>query len=290
MQLNNKGMSAVAGLLAVVVVILVVVGIGALTARFFLKPTAPAAPQPTGQTFKVDKAKMIADLEKQVKGIPADDVAANVRGYERLLALDPANDKYRQKLAVYRERLKAESGDSGDQSSFVKIAFPAPQVLDQPDVGQMIGRAPSGELVEVLDTQVIRKGSTYITWYRIPYKKHSGWISQMGVFGDAVTMTAGTVGEAPQSPKWEAARRGILETYRGKVTAVEKISPEACDVQVSSALSFEQARQISENIGYFLKNSTGANPVVRVYVGDMQVAVAELLANKYSGKLAVQNR
>lgn len=290
MKINNKGMSAVSGLLVVVLVILAVVGIGSLAARFIFKPTASTESQGSGTTFKVDKAQMIADLEKQVRKIPADQVAANVRGYENLLALDPNNENYRKKLAYYRERLKAEGGDAKQAKSYVKVAFPAPQVLDRPDTGEMIGRATSGEMVEVLETEVVRKGSTYINWYRIPYRKGSGWISQMGVFGDVITKTVTAGDAAAKEAKWQAARQGLLEAYRGKVTAVETLSPEVCKVQVSSDLSFEEARQISERVGYYLRNSTGASPLVTVYVDQMQIAVAQLLANKYTGKLDVKKR
>lgn len=299
MRMNNKGMSVVAGLLVVVVVILAIVGFGALAARFFVKPEAPRQTEETGGvTYKVNTAQLIADLEKQVQRIPAEQAAANVRGYAQLLALDPGNERYRRKLAYYRAQVKAadEAASAAAQPPteieklFVKIAFPAPRVLNRPDVGEMVGRAPSGEMVEVLEKQQIRKGSTDIFWYRIPFKKADGWISQMGVFGDVVTKMVPVENASGRDPKWEAARAGLIDTYRGKVTAVEKISEEACQVQISSDLTFEQARQVSENIGYYIRNSTGASPVVTVFVGDLQIAVARLATNKYSGKLEVKNR
>ncbi len=290
MKINNKGMSAVSGLLVVVLVILAVVGLGSLAARFIFKPDTSPSSQGTGTTFKVDKAQMIADLERQVRKIPADQVAANVRGYENLLALDPKNENYRQKLAYYRERLKAEGAEAKPAKSYVKVAFPAPQVLERPDTGEMIGRAAPGEMVAVLETAVVRKGSTYINWYRIPHKNGSGWISQMGVFGDVITKTETADDVAAQEEKWRVARQGLMEAYRGKVTAVETISPETCHVQVSADLSFEEARQVSERVGYYLRNSTGESPVVTVYVDEMQIAVAQMLANKYIGKLDVRKR
>ncbi|MFH1983745.1 MAG: hypothetical protein ABIL58_18040 [Pseudomonadota bacterium] len=299
MRMNNKGMSTVAGLLVVVVVMLAIVGFGALAARFFFKPEAPQQPLETnGGTFKVDTAKLIADLEKMVQGIPADQAAANARGYEQLLALDPGNERYRRKLAYYRAQLKATAAAAPAaaeppkvvEKPFVKIAFPAPRVLERPDAGEMVGRAPSGEMVEVLETQVIRKGSTYISWYRIPFKKSSGWISQMGVFGGVVIKTVPIESAAGRDSKWEDTQQGLIDAYSGKITAVEKISPEECQVQISSDLTFEQARQVSENIGYYIRNSTGASPVVTVFVGDLQIAVARLATNKYSGQLEVKNR
>lgn len=292
MRMNNKGMSAVAGLVVVVLVILGVVGFGTLAARFFFTSESSRQPQETGRdSYKVDSRQLIVDLDKQVRAIPADQVAANVRGYENLLSLDPGNERYRRKLAYYRAQLKG--GTAGTASGlppsgkpFVKIAFPAPQVLDRPDTGEMIGRAPSGEMLEVMGKAMIRKGSTDITWYRVPFKKGSGWISQMGVFGDVVIQTV----VAGSDAKWEKTRQRLVDAYLGKITAVEKISSEECQVQVSSDLTFEQARQISENIGYYIRNSTGESPVVTVFVGDLQIAVARLLTNKYTGKLDVKNR
>lgn len=298
MRITDKGMSALAGLVAVVCVLIVVIGAGALGAKIFFKADTP--PPPPAATYKVDVSQQIADLEKHVRGIPAEDAAANARGYAQLLALDPGNERYRRKLAYYRARLKAPAAAPVSaplsapppqtvEKTFVKIAFPAPRVLARPDADEMVGRAPSGEFLEVLEKRVVRTGSTNITWYRVPYKKSSGWVSQMGVFGAPETrvMAAGAAGD---QERWETVGRGLIADYGGKITAVEQLSPEACWVQVSSDMTFEEARQISERIGYYISNSTTATPMVKVFVGDLQVAVARPLAGKYAGTLEVQNR
>jgi hypothetical protein len=297
-------MSAIAGLIVVVVVIAVVVGLGGLAAQYFFSSgTDSGSENGSPGTFKVDKAQLIASLDKKVRAIPADRAEDNYRGYKQLLELDPGNERYRRKVAYYRAKLKAQNAAAGKAApaveirEYVKIAYPDPQVLDRPELGQMIGRAPSGEILEVLEKTVAHRGSTEVIWYRVPYKGGGGWISQLGVFGDVIRkeISVGDSGAAGAetggyAPEWKSTVRALISDYDGKVLEVERLNAEDCWVQVSSDLSFEEARQVSEHLGYYLRNSTGFSPAVRVFVGDMQIAVARAASQKYRGKLDVKIR
>ena len=296
-------MSAIGGLIVVVLVIAAVVGLGGLAAQFFFSsgPDSGGEDGSSG-TFKVDKAQLIASLDKKVRAIPADRAEDNYRGYKQLLELDPGNERYRRKVAYYRAKMKAQKAAAGQAPAveireYVKIAYPDPQVLDRPEPGQMIGRAPAGEVLEVMEKTVARRGSTDVTWYRVPYKGSSGWVSQWGVSGDVIRkeVPIGGSGVASAAPggyaiEWEPTVRALISDYTGKVLEVERLSAEDCWVQVSSDLSFEDARQVSENLGYYLRNSTGFSPVVKVFVGDLQIAVARASSQKYHGKLDVKTR
>ena len=302
MLIGERGMSAIGGLIVVVLVIAAVVGLGGLAAQFFFA-SGPDSGSENGSsgTFKVDKAQLIASLDKKVRAIPADRAEDNYRGYKQLLEMDPGNERYRRKVAYYRAKMKAQKAagkaPAVEVREFVKIAYPDPQVLDRPELGQMIGRVPSGEILEVMEKTVARKGTTEVIWYRVPYKKSSGWISQLGVFGDVIRKEipvggsgAASAGPSGYAAEWEPTVRALIADYGGKVLEVERLNAEDCWVQVSSDLSFEEARQVSENLGYYLRNSTGFSPVVKVFVGDLQIAVARAASQKYHGKLDVKTR
>ena len=53
---------------------------------------------------EIDKKIQIHLLEQRVEKIPASKVYENLKGYQRLLSLDPENENYQKKVALYRSR------------------------------------------------------------------------------------------------------------------------------------------------------------------------------------------
>ena len=87
------------------------------------------------------------------------------------------------------------------------------------------------------------------------------------------------------------ARCGVLligESDRSFSHITRRLERHGCRCRFVN--SYEQARQVSENIGYYIHNSTGAFPEVRVFVGKLQVAVAKPVTRRYVGKLDVRKR
>ena len=129
-------------------------------------------PQPGGDELsgvhKIDKSALIATLEKKIQALPAEDAAANLDGYRRLLKLAPDNIRYRQEVDYYNTELKKSADAKKPRAritGYIKVGYPAPRVLDHPETGRMLGRVESGSMVEVLDSTVLAAGSLPTVWY-----------------------------------------------------------------------------------------------------------------------------
>ncbi len=281
-------------LLSLVIILFIAALAGGLVYEYtpIFKKTQPA--DESAGTHKIDKSRLIANLEKQIRGIPADNAAANLDGYERLLKLVPGNIRYRQKVDYYSARLKESASAKKPRnvvSGYIKVGFPAPRVLDYPETGQMLGRVESGSLVEVLDSTVLAAGSLPTLWYQIRFGKQTAWLSELGTTGDIIAKPVSPeksedTGKATDkvSP-WEKLAATMIDDYGGKIISIDRLDITESHFSLYSGMNPEQVRQTCENIGYYIRNSTGESPVVVTFIDKIPVAKAEPAGTKYQSKL-----
>jgi hypothetical protein len=243
---------------------------------------------------KIDKGALIANLEKKIRGIPAEDAAGNLDGYQRLLKLAPGNIRYRQKVDYYRARLNQSAGEKKTASGvtgYIKVGYPAPRVLDHPETGQMVGRVDAGSLVEVLDATVLAAGSLKTTWYQIRFGSQTAWLSELGTTGDIVVKpdspdkVTGTAKPADGLTPWEKVAATMLDDYGGKIISIDRLDITESHFSLYNGMTPEQVRQTCENIGYYIRNSTGTSPDIVVFVDRIPVARAQSAGTKYLAKL-----
>ena len=247
--------------------------------------------------YKIDKEALIADLEKKVRTIPAENVTENLNGYQRLLRLAPGNIRYKQKVDYYSARqVKTADGKAARPGlrQYIKIGFPAPRVLNWPETGQMLGRVDTGKVVEVLDYTVVSSGSLITTWYQIRFGNGSGWISKLGTTGGLIEKS-GQAEVAPvadtRSPEknaWKTLAAAIIEDYGGKITSVDRLDVTESHFSLYTDMRPEQIRQTCENIGYYIRNSTGESPVIITFINGIPVAKADPAGTKYQAKLILK--
>ncbi len=256
-------------------------------------------PQPGDEemsgTHKIDKSALIATLEKKVRSIPTEDVAANLDGYRRLLNLAPGNIRYKQKIDYYRAQLKKPATTQKPKApvpGYIKVGYPAPRVLDHPETGQMLGRVDSGSLVEVLDSTVLAAGSLPTVWYQIRFGKQTAWLSKLGTTGDIITRpdVPATAAAAEKKPTgtlspWEKLAATMIDDYGGKILSIDRLDITESHFSLYTGMNPEQVRQTSENIGYYIRNSTGESPVVVTFIDNIPVAKAEPAGTKYQARL-----
>jgi hypothetical protein len=253
----------------------------------------PGEDEETG-IHKIDKGALIANLEKQIRAIPAENAAANLDGYKRLLKMVPGNVRYRQKVDYYTALIKETATVKKPETAVrghIKVGYPAPRVLDYPETGQMLGRVDSGSLVEVLDSMAVASGSLKLIWYKIRFGNRTGWLSKLGTTGDIIekplpvaeTAEAGkpSVGASP----WGKLAASIIEDYGGKIVSIDRLNIAESHFSLYSGMNAEQVRQTCENIGYYIRNSTGESPDVVVFVDRIPVARAQSVGTKYIAKL-----
>jgi len=248
----------------------------------------------TAGTHKIDKSGLIANLEKKVRRIPADNIATNLDGYRRLLKLAPGNIRYKKKVDYYNARLEKAGPADQTQSGakrYIKVGYPSPRVLDQPENGQMLGRVAAGSLVEVLDSMAVASGSLRTTWYKIPYGSGTAWLSQLGTTGDLIAkpppakQTAATGKPDDIANPWERLAATMIEDYGGKIISIDRLDLTESHFSLYDGMNPEQVRQTCENIGYYIRNSTGESPVIVAFIDRIPVSRAEPTGTKYQAKL-----
>jgi len=81
----------------------------------------------------------------------------------------------------------------------------------------------------------------------------------------------------------------VLE-YRGKIVSIEKLDDTTCWAILSSDLSHSDCLQISKDIGYYIKKTTGYAPSVHVFQGRTHIAVARptILGAGYRSRLDIK--
>lgn len=85
---------------------------------------------------------------------------------------------------------------------------------------------------------------------------------------------------------------GLVLKYRGKIVSIEKLDDITCWAILNSNLSYSDCLQLSENIGYYIKNTTGYEPSVHLFQGRTHIAVARptILGDRYKARLDIKKR
>ena len=92
---------------------------------------------------------------------------------------------------------------------------------------------------------------------------------------------------------WKKLSKNLIIDYKGKVISIEQLNSSTCWAVLSSNLSNLECVKIAENIGYYIRNSTGGvrgeSPSVHVFKGGKHIALARPSGMKYVGKLDIDN-
>ena len=262
--------------------------------NIFNKETQNPEDEVAGNAYKIDKSILIAKLEREIRAIPAENIAANLAGYKRLLKLSPGNSRYKKKVAYYSTRLKETAGGHGKKigiREYIKIGYPSPRVLDRPETGEMVGRVDSGSLVEILDLKAIESASLKTVWYKIKFRNQEGWISKLGTTGNVIVKTVDPGSRADGSKQaagldpWEKLAATMVKDYHGKIISIDRLDIHESHFTLSSGLTSEQIRQTCENIGYYIRNSTGESPVIVAFIDTVPIARAFPAGPRYQATL-----
>ena len=88
---------------------------------------------------------------------------------------------------------------------------------------------------------------------------------------------------------WKTLANNLIKDYQGKIVSIEQLNSTTCWADLSNA----QAVKIAENIGYYIRNSTGGihgeTPSVHVFLRGEHVAVARPSGVNYYGKIKIEN-
>ena len=92
---------------------------------------------------------------------------------------------------------------------------------------------------------------------------------------------------------WKAMANDLVKDYQGKIISIEQLNSSTCWAVLSFRVSNLKAVEIAENIGYYIRNTTGGikgeKPSVHVFVGGKRIAIARPSGTKYSGTLKIED-
>ena len=94
---------------------------------------------------------------------------------------------------------------------------------------------------------------------------------------------------------WNQVAKNLMADYKGKIISIEKLNSSSCWIVVSPSLSTAECVKLAENIGYYIRNSTGGprsgqTPTVHVSQGTQQIAVARPTGGmQHKGKLNIKS-
>ena len=94
---------------------------------------------------------------------------------------------------------------------------------------------------------------------------------------------------------WNQVANNLMADYHGKIISIKKLNSSSCWIVVSLSLSTAECVKLAENIGYYIRDSTGGprsgqTPTVRVSQGTQQIAVASPTEGmQYKGKLDIKS-
>ena len=135
----------------------------------------------------IKKSIEIEELEKRAKSIPVSRISDNLNIYKQLLALEPNNPKYKNKVAFYKDKIEANKRKKKKAKQFVMINKTGPvPVLSYPINGAILGSIPAGKKVQIFEKQSVKTGTVTQTWYRVKTNGSYGWISKDATMGDIV--------------------------------------------------------------------------------------------------------
>lgn len=107
-----------------------------------------------------------------------------------------------------------------------------------------------------------------------------------------VLMVAFNVAVA-EGQDWKVLANNLIENYRGKIISVEQLNSSTCWIVVSKQVSIIQCVKMAENVGYFIRNSTGGingiKPSVHIFKQGKHIAIARPDGLNFKGKLDIQN-
>lgn len=93
---------------------------------------------------------------------------------------------------------------------------------------------------------------------------------------------------------WKILADNLINEYHGKIISIEQLNPLICWAVLDPGLSNQQAVEIAENIGNYIRNSTGGfkgeKPTVHVFKCRKHIAVARpygMYGLDYKGKLDI---
>ena len=87
---------------------------------------------------------------------------------------------------------------------------------------------------------------------------------------------------------WEKLAATMIDDYGGKIISIDRLDITESHFSLYSGMNPEQLSQTCENIGYYIRNSTGESPVVVSFIDKIPVAKAEPIGTKYQAKLITQ--
>lgn len=92
---------------------------------------------------------------------------------------------------------------------------------------------------------------------------------------------------------WKTVANNLVIDYRGKIVSIEQLNSITCWAVLSPDLSNFECIETAENIGYYIRNSTGGirgeRPSVHVFRAGWHIAVARPDGIKYIGELNIQD-
>jgi hypothetical protein len=93
---------------------------------------------------------------------------------------------------------------------------------------------------------------------------------------------------------WNQVAKNLMADYQGKIISIKKLNSSSCWIVVSPSLNTAECVKLAENIGYYIRNSTGGprsgqTPTVHVSQGTQQIAVARPSGMQYKGKLNIKS-
>ena len=99
---------------------------------------------------------------------------------------------------------------------------------------------------------------------------------------------------AAYSQDWKTLSENIKLDFKDKIISIEQLNSSTGWAVLSSDLSNLECVKIAENIGYYIRNSTGGprsgkTPSIHVSKGGKHIAVARRYGMKYVGKLNLED-
>ena len=92
---------------------------------------------------------------------------------------------------------------------------------------------------------------------------------------------------------WTKIADNIIIDYRGKILSVEQLNSTTCWAILNPNITKNQAIKISENLGYYIRNSTGGidgkTPSVHLFRNDKHIVIARSIGLKYKGEIKINN-
>lgn len=98
---------------------------------------------------------------------------------------------------------------------------------------------------------------------------------------------------ADEQIDWRTLGENLVLDYQGRIISVEQLNWRTCWIILSPDIIYSQAVKIAENIGYYIRNTTGGlkgeTPSVHVFINKKHIAVARPQGNKYVGKIQIED-